>query len=436
MTLYDAFWTLAEGNLNMRNGFFGLALAGCCFVTVRVEARELSVGDPAPPLQVSRWITGQKVKRFEPGKVYVLDFWATWCGPCIESFPRLTRLQKKYANKGMTVIGVSIWEEDQRAVEPFVKARIATMGFSVALDDVPVGTVEKGKRQGSDGKVATSWMRAAGKNLITTVFIVGRDGKIAWIGRPNEIDEPLERVVAGKWYHGAPDKELVVSPAPAPVPALRWMLMPADPDRTPGDAAPIYLRLRTEGGTAELCEAASKATEWLRRPLRDFPTPEARTRLERWSDQLKQIEYGAKRRTCDWSYTIPEQGEQLIMVRLTDTVELVRWSTLLALKARVAIAEGRCADALNTIASGLAFHGHIAGGPFLMHPLVPIAGDQLMFDRIDDLITPPDAPNLYWALTALPQPLVNFRSAMENESRLIERLVPELADARRPTPAQ
>jgi hypothetical protein len=65
-----------------------------------------------------------------------------------------------------------------------------------------------------------------------------------------------------------------------------------------------------------------------------------------------------------------------------------------------------------------------------MHPYIASAGDQLMFDRIDELITLPDAPNLYWALTALPQRLVDFRPAMENESRLIERLVPELADAR------
>ncbi len=110
--------------------------------------------------------------------------------------------------------------------------------------------------------------------------------------------------------------------------------------------------------------------------------------------------------------------------------EMVRWSTLLALKARAEIAESRRDEALNTIATGLAFNHHIGAGPFLMHPLVAIAGDQLMFDRIDELITLPDAPNLYWALTALPQPLVNFRAAMENESRLIERLVPELTEIR------
>jgi thiol-disulfide isomerase/thioredoxin len=412
----------------MRIRVLGIALGACCFLSVRVAARELSVGDPAPPLQASRWIKGPKVERFERGKVYVLDFWATWCGPCIESFPRLTRLQKKYADKGVTVIGVSIWEEDQGAVEPFVKARSDVMGYSVAVDDLPAGTAKQDERGRGDGKVATAWMRAARKNLIPTVFIVGRDGKIAWIGGPNEMDEPLERVVAGNWYHGAPDKEFIVFPARAPVPALRFTLLPLDPDRTPGDAAPLYLRLRAEGGDAGLREASLKAGEWLRRPLRDFPASEARAFLDRWSEQLKEIEYGARRRSCDWNYPIRERSEELIMIQFTGAYGMARWSVLLALKARVEIAEGRCGDALHTIASGLAFHQHIAEAPFLLHTVIATGGDQMMFDRLDELITLPDAPNLYWALAALPRPLVNFRSAIENESRLIERLVPELTE--------
>ena len=106
------------------------------------SVRKLSLGDPAPPLFVSRWIKGQKFDRFEPGKVYVLDFWATWCGPCIESFPHLTRLQKQYADKGVTVIGVSIWEEDQSVVEPLaLKARveIAEGQSEAALRTIAIG---------------------------------------------------------------------------------------------------------------------------------------------------------------------------------------------------------------------------------------------------------------------------------------------------------
>jgi hypothetical protein len=234
------------------------------------------------------------------------------------------------------------------------------MGFSVALDLVPAGIEEKGEKGGFNGKMAEAWMNAAGKNLIPAVFIVGCDGKIAWIGSPSDMEEPLERIVAAKWFRGAPDKEFMVFAAAAPVPALRYALLPLDPDRTPGDAAPIYLRLRGDTG---LREAALKAMEWFKRPLRDFPASEARAFLQRWSDGIKQIEYGSKRRTCDWNYTIPEQSEELITIRVSEISEMIRWSSLLALKARVEIGERRWDDALSTIAIGLAFNHHIAGGP-------------------------------------------------------------------------
>jgi thiol-disulfide isomerase/thioredoxin len=418
----------------VRIGVFVAAALASSFLSAQLPARDLSVGDQAPPLRVSRWVKGERIERFEPGKVYVLDFWATWCGPCIEAFPRLTRLQEKYADKGVVVVGVSIWEKDQPLVAPFVKARGDAMGFRVALDDVPSGGAEA-EEPGGAGRMAQAWMTAAGRNTIPAIFVVGRDGKVAWIGGSNDVDEPLGRIVAGTWRGGAPDKEFAVSAAPAPVPALRVALLPVGPDRAPGDAAPVYRKAREEAKTRRPQEAFATAREWLRRPLRDFPVGEARALLGRWSEALERIEDGARRRTCEWNYPVPERSEDHLKIQPTDAYELVGWGVLLALKARVEISEGRSEDALHTIRSGLSFNQHLAAGQFLTHPLVAAAGDQLMLDRVDELITLQGAPNLYWALTALPRPLVDFRPAMEYESRLIERLVPELADLDRPRPA-
>src|SRR5881227_3791659 len=79
----------------------------------------LSVGDPAPKLQVKEFVKGDPVKDLEKGKVYVVEFWATWCGPCRVSIPHLTELGKKH--KDVTIIGVSIAEQDFAKVKPFVE---------------------------------------------------------------------------------------------------------------------------------------------------------------------------------------------------------------------------------------------------------------------------------------------------------------------------
>ena len=68
----------------------------------------LKVGDTAPKLQTGKWVQGSPVKDFEKGKAYIVEFWATWCGPCRESIPHLNETYKKYKDKGLTVIGMNV----------------------------------------------------------------------------------------------------------------------------------------------------------------------------------------------------------------------------------------------------------------------------------------------------------------------------------------
>ncbi len=154
-------------------------------------AQTLKIGDPAPKLEVKSFVKGEPVKEFGAGKTYVVEFWATWCGPCKVSIPHLTELQKKHPE--VAFIGVSVWEQDQSKVKPFVDEMGDKMAYRVAMDVVPEGA------QGDQGAMAKSWMTAAGARGIPTAFIVGGDGKIYWSGHPMEMEEPLEKIASGSW---------------------------------------------------------------------------------------------------------------------------------------------------------------------------------------------------------------------------------------------
>lgn len=147
----------------------------------------LEVGETAPPLSIEHWVKGEPVKSFEKGKVYVVEFWATWCGPCIRNMPHLTKLQKQYKDKGLTIIGVS--GQDKRGIEdvrPFVEAKGDMIGYTIAVDKAMETT--------------KAYMGATGRNGIPVAYLVDQQGKLAWYGHPMEaMDLVIEEVIAGKF---------------------------------------------------------------------------------------------------------------------------------------------------------------------------------------------------------------------------------------------
>jgi thiol-disulfide isomerase/thioredoxin len=153
-----------------------------------VAAPSLKMGDPAPKLQVGKWVQGEPVKELEKGKLYVVEFWATWCGPCRQTIPHLNELSSKY--KDVTFIGQDCFEQDESLVAPFVKQMGEKMTYRVATDD---------KASIAEGAMATNWMKAAGQNGIPTAFIIDKAGAIAWIGHPMAMAKPLEQIVAGTY---------------------------------------------------------------------------------------------------------------------------------------------------------------------------------------------------------------------------------------------
>jgi thiol-disulfide isomerase/thioredoxin len=148
---------------------------------------DLMVGDKAPPLEIEKWVKGEPVTGFEKGKVYVVEYWATWCGPCISSMPHLSELQSEYKDKGVTIIGVTSVDPNNSLedVEKMVEEKGDTMGYTVAWD--------------KERKTNTAYMKAAGQGGIPCSYVVDRNGVIAYIGHPMGLDKPLEQIVAGTY---------------------------------------------------------------------------------------------------------------------------------------------------------------------------------------------------------------------------------------------
>jgi thiol-disulfide isomerase/thioredoxin len=165
-----------------------LAAAAVPLVSLSFACRReapLKVGSKAPAIQVSRWVKGNGPSSFEVGRVYVVEFWATWCLPCRDSIPRLTEMARAHGDR-VTFVGVSVWErEPEEAVDAFVRDMGDRMDYFVARDT-------------ASGHMAKAWLEAAGQDGIPSAFIVDGAGEIAWIGHPMDSMEKAIRGVLSK----------------------------------------------------------------------------------------------------------------------------------------------------------------------------------------------------------------------------------------------
>ena len=104
--------SLVAGILSVSLALFPSAQGNPGAPALAKPAVQLRVGDKAPPIEVEAFLRGEPFEAFEAGRVYVLEFWATWCGPCIGAMPHLSELQARYKDR-VTVLGVDVWEDKE-----------------------------------------------------------------------------------------------------------------------------------------------------------------------------------------------------------------------------------------------------------------------------------------------------------------------------------
>lgn len=141
------------------------------------------------PLPIPRFAPDFKLKTLSDkevskdsfkGKILLLDFWATWCKPCVATMPELQTLFEKYAEKGLAILGVSIDEKGAKVVKPFIAKR--KFAYPIAID----------------GGENPAWQAYRVKG-IPAMFLIDQKGQIVkqWLGKPDkkEVEEAVSELL-------------------------------------------------------------------------------------------------------------------------------------------------------------------------------------------------------------------------------------------------
>lgn len=159
-------------------------------LSINTFAKPPKAGDPMPKIDVGTVYNNDEYNvDFDDlkGYVVVVEFWATWCGPCKKTIPHLNDLHEKYADKGVVIIGIS--DEDDKTVRPFLK--------KMKMDYLVIA--------GSEA------MKTYGVNGIPHAFIVDTNGIVQWDGHPGmpafeqAIEKAIEETPPTRMLGGGPE---------------------------------------------------------------------------------------------------------------------------------------------------------------------------------------------------------------------------------------
>jgi hypothetical protein len=218
---------------------------------------------------------------------------------------------------------------------------------------------------------------------------------------------------------------LNVRPAPAPKPALRYRLLPELKEMHSGNPIQSYMKCIMEQKKFFFDEEAFHREKLLTKPLGTLPAQEL---PYDGPYELRQIDWAARLDTPDWQVLRKLKADG-IEISLPDVQGIRAMQRALQVRFRAEIAQGRFDDAIRTAKTFFAMSRHLGEHPTLVGDFIGMAIARVAIDQLEKMLVQPGCPNLYWALTNLPSPLIPLNKGMDGERVMLQWVFRDLNDS-------